>query len=327
MRGLATVSIALALFVRAAPATADDSFSYIDSPASLPDANVAIVDTRPGEACRERSLKGARCLSPADFLGPHRRLAAVPDILWVLGTAGLTGEETVLVVGDEPTARDFVAGLLHLSGQRQVAVLRARFSRGVGLPPDSLGRGTTRGMVREKIFQAPARDDLWVLRDELAARLTKTPTVLLDGRGESEFWGETVRAARGGRLPGAESTPVATVRAALGRGERPALPVGDPVVYAHDAVDGIAFFALLRAGAGVPAQVYPGGWAEWAADGSLAADGVTHPDRAGSPAAGLATMVSSPGAPAWLLVLAGVLVGVALAAGGFYFGRRGGRAA
>lgn len=326
MRGLATVSIALALVVRTVPATADDSFFYADAAAPLLRAGAMVVDARPSAACQARTVKGARCLPAADFLGPHRRLAAVPDILWALGTAGLTGAETVLVVGDEPTARDFVAGLLYLSGQRQVAVLRAPVGQGAGLPPDSLGQGTTRGMVRETIFQAPVRDDLWVLRNELAARLTKTPTVLLDGRGESEFWGETVRAARGGRLPGAESLPVATVRAVLGRRERPALPVGDPVVYAHDAVEGIAFFALLRAGADVPAQVYPGGWAEWAADGSLAADGATHPDRAGSSTAGPATGQSLAASP-WSVVLAGVLFGVALAAGGFYFGRRGGRAA
>ena len=76
--------------------------------------------------------------------------------------------------------------------------------QGVEPSPDSFGPGTARGMTREKVFQVPVRDDLWILRRELAARLAgDSPPMPLDGRGESEFWGETVRAVRGGHLPGA----------------------------------------------------------------------------------------------------------------------------
>ena len=326
MRCLATTSVVLALLAGVGAATADESFRYIDGPVPSVKAGAIVVDSRPLAACQARSIDGARCLPSATFLGPHRRLAALPDILWALGTAGLTGEETAVVVGEEPSARDFVAGILYLAGQRQVAILRAP----VSLLRDSFGPGTPRGMVRESVFRAPVRDHLWVLRGELAARLAGgPPPMLLDGRTESEFWGETVRAARGGHLPGAESLPTSSVRAAMARGETVGPFAGEPVAYAHDVVDGVAFFTLLRAGAGISARLYPGGWAEWSSDGTLPADAATYPDRAGSASrteARPATLAS----PVWLSLVAATLLGAILAAGGFYVGRRtlrgGGRA-
>lgn len=315
--------LAFALSGRAAAAT--DEFVYVRDAAPLLRAGAAVLDARPVSACQERSLKGARCLPPAEFLGPHGRLAAISDVLWLFGTAGLSGEETVLVVGEEPAARDFVAGLLHLAGQRRVAVLRAPFSQGVGLPPESFAAGIARGIVRERIFQAPVREDRWVLRKELAALLAGgAPPFLLDGRSESEFWGETVRAARGGHLPGAESLPASALRAAIGRSERIGPLPHEAVAYAHDALGGIAFYTLLRAGAGVPARLYPGGWAEWAADGGLPADAVTYPERIGSQAAA-AGKVPTSAVFAWLPLLASMALGAMLAAAGFYLGRIGRR--
>jgi thiosulfate/3-mercaptopyruvate sulfurtransferase len=325
MRAAGFVSMVLASI---APTMAEGAqeLSYVSEAAPVLQAGAAVVDTRPVAACRERSLKGARCLPPAEFLGPHGRLAAIPDVLWILGTAGLSGEETVLVVGEEPAARDFVAGLLHLAGQRRIAVLRAPMSRGLGLPPGSFAAGIARAMVREKVFQAPMRDDLWVLRHELAERLAqRLPVILLDGRSESEFWGETVRAARGGHVPGAESLPAQALRAAIGRGERIGPLPREAVAYAHNALEGIAYYALLRAGAGVSVRLYPGGWAEWAADGGLPADAATYPERIGSRAAATGELPASD-AFAWLPLFAGMALGAMLAAGGFYLGRAGRRA-
>ncbi len=321
MRRVALLLLACALSgLRLAIASSDD-FSYVSDAAPLLRAGAAVVDTRPVAACQERSVKGARCLPPAEFLGPHRRLAAMPDVLWVFGAAGLSGEELVLVTGDEPVARDFVAGLLHLAGQRRVAVLRTPIGQAAGLPPEYLGAGTARGMVREKVFQAPVREDLWLFRSELATRLAGGVTIaLLDGRSESEFWGETVRAARGGHLPGAESLPAAALRAALGRNEAVGPLPEEPVAYAHDVLEGIAFYTLLRAGAGVPARLYPGGWAEWAADGALPADAATYPDRAAFPNAA-ARETGSP-APAAFAALAGLALGLSMLAAGFWLGRR-----
>ncbi len=327
MRGpiLFSLGLAFGLALSVSAAEASDFF-YVGEATPLLDAGATVVDSRPLALCQERSLKRARCLPADDFLGPHRRLPSLFDIRWALGAAGLTGDETVLVVGDEPTARDFVAGILYLAGQREIAVVRAPIGRNAGGASDALAPGTGRGLTREKIFQAPARDELWLLRGDLTARAEDVPpAVLVDGRSEGEYWGQTVRAARGGHLPGAESAPAGAARAALARDESIGPWSGEPVAYAHDPFEGIAFFTLLRAGAGIPARVFPGGWAEWAADGGLPADAATYPDRAGvGPAA---AKPHASGTPAWVAVLAGLALAATFGAAGYYLGRRRARSA
>ncbi|CAG1019354.1 partial Putative thiosulfate sulfurtransferase, partial [Burkholderiaceae bacterium] len=255
----------------ALPAQSAEDFAYVR--AAEPGA--VAVDARPLAACREKSLAGARCLPAEDFLGPHNRLPSARDLLWLLGTAGLSGEETVLVVGQDVLARDFVAGLLHVAGQRSVRVLTEPVGRLLEQGA-AAGAGRERGMIREAVFAAPMRDGLLLLRDELRGELRASKATLLDGRTENEYWGETVRAARGGHLPGAVSLPALQLRGA----QNPVLPEGSPVAYAHDALEGFAYLTLLRAGHGVAAKLYAEGWAEWAADGALPVDSVSYPERA-----------------------------------------------
>ncbi len=308
--------LAALLFALPVPyAGAAPEFAYVRAVAEAPGA--VVVDVRPLAACREKSLTGARCLPAEDFLGPQRGLPSARDLLWLLGTAGLAGAEDVLVVGAEAQARDFVAGLLYVAGQRRVLVLAepvVRVLAGVGGAP-----GRERGMVREAVFEAPMRDGLLLLRDEL--RAMKAP--LVDGRTQEEYWGETVRAARGGHLPGAISLPALQLRAALDpAAARPVLPEGGAVVYAHDAYEGLAYLTLLVAGHKVPARLYAEGWAEWAADGSLPADAVSHPESA-QPAAEKSQSPQDGGArsPA-LLAVTLVLVATAFAAGWYLRSRR-----
>jgi len=261
---------ALAALLFALPAQSAEDFAYVR--AAEPGA--VLVDTRPLAACREKSLAGARCLPAADFLGPHNRLPSARDLLWLLGAAGLSGDEQVLVVGQDAVARDFVAGLLHVAGQRRVRVLTEPVGRLLEQGADA-GPGRERGMIREAVYAVPMRDELLLLRDELRDELRAMRPLppLLDGRGENEYWGETARAVRSGHLPGAISLPAVQLRGA----QNPVLPEGSPVAYAHDALEGFAYLTLLRAGHGVAAKLYAEGWAEWAADGALPADAVAIP--------------------------------------------------
>jgi thiosulfate/3-mercaptopyruvate sulfurtransferase len=294
---LAVVLLALSALARPAPAA--DDFAYVRSLADATDRDAAVVvDTRALADCRARSLAGARCLPADDLLGPQRRLPSARDLLWLLGTVGLSGRETVIVVGQEATSRDFVAGLLYLAGQRQVRILAEPVARLLGAGA-AAAPGRERGMVRETVFEAPMRDGLWVLRDELreALRSARPAPTLLDGRADDEYWGETARAPRTGHLPGAISLPAAQLRAALlaGPERRPVLPQGTVLAYAHDAFEGLAYLALLTAGYDVAARVYPEGWAEWAADGTLAADAVGYPER-GTPAVSSQATAKAPAA-------------------------------
>ncbi len=156
-----------ALALIAAPAWAASDFAYTRKVG----AGETVIDSRPLADCKRASLPGARCLPAEEFLGPQRRLPSERDILWLLGTAGLAGSETALVVGHDATARDFVAGLLYLAGQKSVRIL-------TGPMPRQAGGGQERGMVRSAVWTAPMRDSLWVLGADI---LRDKPT-LFDAR-------------------------------------------------------------------------------------------------------------------------------------------------
>ncbi|MDX9994135.1 MAG: hypothetical protein RBS28_02345 [Rhodocyclaceae bacterium] len=133
-------------------------------------AGETVIDTRPLDACRQASLPGARCLPPAELLGPARGLPSERDLLWLFGTLGLTGGESVLVAGDTASGRDFVAGLLHLSGQQSVRVLDRPLTPLLSARADA-APGETRALVRTAVYTAPMRDALWIVHpDELAGQ-------------------------------------------------------------------------------------------------------------------------------------------------------------
>lgn len=316
LTGVIVLAVAVAvLSTRSATATTLDYVTTRDAAADV------VVDTRPASACAASSLPRARCLPAEDFLGPHRRLANFSGVLWLLGTAGLTGDEHVLVVGDAGTDKEFVAGLLYLTGQRRVSLqtqpLSAKQQAG-----DNRSPGRARAMTRQTVYQASMRDDSILLRSELLRLLDGAhPPPLLDGRSEAEYWGETIRAQRGGHLPGAQHLASQAVamddqdtRAAL-----QAFSATRPVVYAHDAFEGFVYLARLSA-RGVAARLYPEGWAGWASDGALPADSLTFPGQR-------AVMVNklSPAAPdrsgGWPKILLIGLAGTLLAMLGFWSGR------
>lgn len=298
----------------AAPAAAATDFAYTTQRER--GAAEVVIDSRPLADCRRLTLAGARCLPADDFLGAQRQLPSERDILWLLGTAGLDGSETVLVVGETPAARDFVGGLLYLAGQRRVRILAEPLAPALAADGGA-GSGVERGMVRSAVFTAPMRAERVVLKHEL---MRSAAPMLLDGRSAREYRGQTQRGARGGRLPGARSLPATTL---LPGGAQPA-PAADAVAYAHDAFEGIAYFTRLAAGLGLPVRVYAGGWSEWAADAGLPVDHVTPAQaRAGAVAAGAAAPVPAAAPGGGALPLAPVAAAALLAAlGGWYVSQR-----
>ncbi len=265
------LALAACIAVTAAPAAAE-----MRGQRGMPAGAEVVIDTRPAADCAAGSVgSDARCL-PANLLfGPQGRLVDPKVLLWRLGTLGLTGAEKVAVIGDDPSTRDAVAALLHIAGQAAVTVVETPPS---ALPPG--GPGRTAGLVREVVYTAPMRDDLLILRDELAALLRSgAAPVVVDGRPEEDYWGGRLRAVRGGHLPGAQSLPMERLRASRGRPVPDVLPPAGPVVaYAYGAPDGLAYFTALTV-QGATARLYAGGWAEWAAS-PLPADARTHPDPA-----------------------------------------------
>lgn len=271
----------LILIFTGSPASADadtSSFTYVEDAGPLLNQEIRIIDSRPQDVCLKQSMAGARCLPAGDFMGPHGRLAAWPDIFWLLGTIGLEGNEHVLVVGDAPLARDFVAGILFISGQRRVSILTEPLSDDPKQSTKLLGPGTARAKTRLSVYRAKTRGEILVLRSELDAAIsTGVNPPILDGRSEAEYWGKLVRASRGGHLPGADNLPSLRLRTDIRQGKKSGPSSGPVVVYAHGPFDGMAYLTQVRAGLGLDARVYPGGWSEWAAYGMLPADAATYP--------------------------------------------------
>lgn len=159
------VRLILLLGLASTLAHASADFSVVDRI----EAGSVVIDSRPLPECLNASLPGARCLPAADFLDAQGRLPSERDLLWLFGTAGLSGEESVLVIGDATGSRDFVAGLLYLAGQRRVQVLSAQFAPLLAARTDARP-GRERGMTRTTIFTAPMRDHLWLVsQKEVAA--------------------------------------------------------------------------------------------------------------------------------------------------------------
>jgi thiosulfate/3-mercaptopyruvate sulfurtransferase len=258
---------------------ADPSFVFVHHLAPLLHRGAIVVDARPLRDCEKRTITGAHCLPALDLLGPHGRLISFRNILWRLGSAGLSGSEEVVVVGDRPEVREFVGGVLYLAGQRKVDLLSTPITGRGAVARASLGSpGRVPGSTRNPVFQGRVRERLIVFREELARALRGSdPPVLLDGRSVQEYWGVTIRARYGGHIPGARRLPAFELRRELAQGDFQVPPLAHPIVYANGPFSSIAYFALLRAGAGIAVRVYIGGWQAWAADGALPADSVTYP--------------------------------------------------
>ncbi len=278
-----------------------------------------IVDARDAARCETASLSGARCLPVHDMLGPHKRLANFSGLLWLLGTAGLTGDENVLVIGDQGRDKEFLAGVLYLTGQRKISVLTPPLT---SLPDAKLSPGISRSKTRENVYRAAMRDSHIVLRSELAGMMkSANAPVILDGRRESEYWGQEIRGKRGGHLPGARHLPLISLKP--GRDGAPPIQLDEgeyAIAYGHDSYESIVLLARLIA-MGVRTKVLNEGWAGWASDGSLPVDSVTYADlkASGQPVIITPKPSSKIGLPFIVLV---ILAALALIAAGFFAGRK-----
>ncbi|MEJ2625880.1 MAG: rhodanese-like domain-containing protein [Pseudolabrys sp.] len=176
---------ALLAVVATAPALAStNALSFVDR--LVMGAHTRVIDVRTQERCEKASLPGARCLPAAALFHKDGRPVDYHTLRWLLGTIGLSGKESVLVVGADAGNAAAVGALLYLAGQRAVAVLDK--------PLTVLAKaeaGSARGMTREAVFTAPMRDLLLVAAPDQARgaiasgpprqRLTRFARMTADG--------------------------------------------------------------------------------------------------------------------------------------------------
>lgn len=308
-----------AIAMACAGLTAGDALAAIDYIDAVPSSGHVVVDVRLEVQCVPATLAGARCLPMVDIVGPHGRLPNISGLLWLFGTLGLDGREHVVVAGHKNRDREVVAGLLYLAGQQRVSVLKPAVIEAV-----TAGAATTPGQLRNRtrtaVYQSPMRADRIVLRSELAALIASAdPPLLIDGRTDAEYWGETIRARRGGHVPGAQSSPLGTWRIADGAPPPLHVAAGSrPVVYGHDSIESLVLFARMTA-VGFDPRLLMDGWVGWAADGALPADSVTYPER--TPEPGTPRAAGAPLSPLQGSALV-LLIAFACAAAGYILGRR-----
>lgn len=209
-----------------------------------------VVDTRPLEACLVASVEGARCLPATDFVDPTGNLANFRDIRWLLGAAGLSGRESILVAGDDEVRREFVAGVLFLAGQARVTIVTRELAAILRTRPRLRGSGVARGLVRRPIYEAPLRDARIVLASELVLGLESGAMATLLPQ----------------RQPAVEAPPRWLIVNAESRSRGERLPglafesAAVQVVLAATPLESIAAFARLSTPAETGLFVYPRGW-------------------------------------------------------------------
>ena len=85
-------------------------------------ADPRVIDIRDSQSCTEASMPGARCLPVSNFRDGDGKTIGFHALRWLLGTVGLSGEETVLVIGASAGDVRMVGGLMHRAGQHRVQI-------------------------------------------------------------------------------------------------------------------------------------------------------------------------------------------------------------
>jgi hypothetical protein len=116
-------------------------------------------------------------------------------------------------------------------------------------------------------------------------------------------------------LPGAQLLPAAELRALLIKGTLHIPDFSAPIVYAHNTLESVAYFSLLRAGFGIEARVFLAGWADWAMDPSLSVDSLSYADTQALNKSSNQEMQTQTD-NYWLISIAVILAGLVLMAWG-----------
>lgn len=251
----------------------------------LNDPNLRLVDCRyyfdgrDGQAIyRDGHLPGAVHASyPADLsdaaANPPNLIPGPDRLSATMSRLGI-GDDTVVVAYDDEGGHfaSRLWWLLTYYGHDRAKILNGGIQkwRAEGRPLD---QGEVQP-ARARFTPGEPRGEMRIRGEELLAGLEAPDLALLDVRRRSEFTGEEVRAARGGRIPGARHAfwqenlrpdwtfrPAEEIRRrhqALG-----ATPERRVVTYCQGGVRAAHAFFCLRLVGYTNVQMYDGSWAEW----------------------------------------------------------------
>jgi thiosulfate/3-mercaptopyruvate sulfurtransferase len=171
----------------------------------LDDPTVRIVDTRPIHAYVAGHIPGAIHLDVVGISLADTRPAPFVSFMsmyaYLLGSRGVSSEQTVVFYAEDSgtsAARGFWICEYH--GHKDVHVLDGGYGAW-----EKAGHATTQACeeVGSARFNSDPQFDSHIGYEEILTALDDDSFVRLDTRSEGEHYGTTIRAARGGSIPGA----------------------------------------------------------------------------------------------------------------------------
>jgi len=164
--------------------------------------DAVLVDTRPAAEFRAGHLAGARHFDPFPFHHSDTSERGMQELRgqleWIFSALGITGDEALVFYEGETGMRATRgAWLAEYMGHRRVRILDG----GTKLCAEKLT--TAVEPVRPSAYVAAPRDEVFASHEYIVAHLGHRDVQIFDVRTEEEYFGERVRARRGGALPGA----------------------------------------------------------------------------------------------------------------------------
>jgi thiosulfate/3-mercaptopyruvate sulfurtransferase len=167
------------------------------------DPNVVIVDTRPASEYWAGHLDGARHFDPFPFHHGDTADAAMNEVrgqlAWIFSALGIAGRETVVFYESESGMRATRgAWLLEYMGHLSVRILDGGLRQ---MPEPKFV--TTPVTVTPTNFEGIPHPGALATYKYVADHLGHHEVQVFDVRSDEEYFGERVRARRGGAIPGA----------------------------------------------------------------------------------------------------------------------------
>ncbi len=238
------------------------------------DKNLVLIDTRPASEYWAGHLRGARHFDPFPFHHSDTSERGVGEfraqLEWLFSSLGITGRETVVCYEND-------------SGMR--AARAAWALEYMGHPRAHILDGGLKAAASEKLtnkpptfaptnFKGKPRDELLASYPFLVERIGRADVQIFDVRSDPEYYGERVRARRGGAIPGTYHQDWAKAVSPSGTFKPPSdllerfrklglNPAAEVIPYCQGGYRSAhAYFALRLAG--FPrVRNYLGSWAEW----------------------------------------------------------------
>ena len=235
---------------------------------------VVLIDTRPAAEYWQGHLSGARHFDPFPFhcydTGPKGLAEFIAQSEWIFSALGIAGDESLVFYENNSGSRATRgAWLAEYLGHPRSAILDGGL--GAMLKPSLTSEAP---LFHPRAFQARPRPELVATAGDIMGWREDPGHPLLDVRSAAEYYGENVRARRGGAIPGAQLRewqlnndaqgrflPPAQLREAFG-----ALGLGpeqDVVAYCQGGYRAAHAFYALRLAGFTRVRNYLGSWGEW----------------------------------------------------------------